>query len=142
VYNNFAVELRKNGENGRAFEIYLDVLKYDVPDREIILENMKTAGLKFAEEFRGNMKLDEAIAVYKKILQQNPRKREFILCEMAMTYLEMQDQASASSRLMEAIYINPKLTEAPEFRSYGDLYNIGAEMIKKIQESFLGMKIR
>ncbi|MDH5543342.1 MAG: tetratricopeptide repeat protein [Nitrospinota bacterium] len=142
VYNNFAVELRKNGESGRAFEIYLDVLKYDVPDRAIIVENMRTAGMMFANEFRQNMKLDEAIAVYKKILQQNPKKREFILCEMAVTYLEMQDQAAASSRLMEAIYINPKLTESAEFQKYGDLANIAMEMIKKIQESFLGVKTR
>lgn len=141
VFNNYAVELRNNGETGRAFDTYIELLKYDVPDREIITENMRLAGLRYAQEFRVAGMMEESITIYKKVLTHNPRKKEFVLCEMAMAYLGMQDQASASSRLMEAVYINPKLTESKEFKQYGDLANIAQEMIKKIRISFLGEKL-
>jgi tetratricopeptide (TPR) repeat protein len=140
VFNNYAVELRNNGEIGRAFDTYTELLKHNVPDRDIIIENMRVAGLRYAQEFRGSGMMEEAIVIYKKVLMHNPRKKEFVLCEMAMAYLGIQDQAAASSRLMEAVYINPKLTESTEFKKYGDLTNIADEMIKKIRQSFLGEK--
>ncbi len=131
--NNFAVELRKNGEVGRAFEIYLEILEHDIPDKDIVIENLKTAGVCHAARLREEFKQEEAIPVYKKILTKNPKGKEWILLDFAMTLLEKQNQAKASLRLMEAIYINPRLMELEKFKqSYSDLGNLQEEMIKKL----------
>ena len=135
VFNNFAVELRKSGQNGKSFEIYSELLTYDIPDKDIVIENHKIAGLRYGNELRDDFKMDEALSTYKKILEFRPKGREWVLCELAMSYLELQDQAQASCRLMEAIYINPDLMEAKHFAQFQDLKNLRAEMVKKLTDS-------
>jgi tetratricopeptide (TPR) repeat protein len=142
AFNNLAVELRKNEQNGKAFEIYRELLAGDVPDREIIIENMKLAGLKHSAELKESMQYDDAIAVYRTILEHRPKNREWVLCELAHTYLELQDQARAANTFMEAIYVNPKLMESDKFAPYKDLGSLRKEMIKKLMESEPGQKIR
>ncbi|MBF0274845.1 MAG: hypothetical protein HQK84_06410 [Nitrospinae bacterium] len=137
AFNNFAIELRKKGNHGKAFEIYLEILqKKEVEDKAIVIENLKTAGLRYARKLRENFKMDDAINVYKDILSYKPKEKEWVLCELAMTFLELQNQAEASSRLMEAIYINPSLSKATRFKNnYPDLFNIKEEMIKKLSNA-------
>ncbi len=133
AFNNFAVELRKNGEEDKAFHIYQELMRFEIPDKDIVIENLKTAGLKYAANLREDFKSDEAITVYKNILSHDPRGKEWILCDLAMTYLEMQNQAQASCRLMEAIYLNPRLTDLEKFQeSYSDLRSLREEMFKKL----------
>lgn len=140
AYNNFAVELRKNGEHGQAFEAYLEVLRHEVPDRKIVLQNFAKAGRQYAEKLREEFNVDEAITVYKNILAyaENSDGREWILLDLAMAFLERQDQAQAATRLIEAVYINPKVLEMEEFkRKYSDLNNIKQEIIKKFTKGAL-----
>ncbi|MBI5179279.1 MAG: tetratricopeptide repeat protein [Nitrospinae bacterium] len=142
AFNNFAIELRKNGQYAKAFDIYAELLKFQVPDREIVVENMKTAGMRHVTGLKEKMKQDEAIAVLRTVLMHKPRHREWVLCELAATFLEMQDQAQASFALMEALYVNPKLMQSEKFAAYGDLKNLRQEMIKKLSESEPGSQIR
>ncbi|MBF0274846.1 MAG: tetratricopeptide repeat protein [Nitrospinae bacterium] len=134
AFNNFAVELRKNGNNGKAFEVYSELVRFpNVPDKEIIVENLKIAGVKFALELRDDFKMEKAINVYKIILSNKPKGKEWVLCECAMAFLETQDQANASSRLMEAIYINPTIVKSQRLKQmYPDLLNLQEEMVKKL----------
>ena len=134
VFNNFAVELRKNEQYGKAFEIYSELFHYDIPDRGIVIENHRTAGLRYGGDLRINFKMKEAITVYKKILSCGPKYQEWVLCELAMTYLELQDKPQASLRLMEALYINPSLMRAKRFEHYQDLKNLKHEMISILTE--------
>jgi tetratricopeptide (TPR) repeat protein len=139
AFNNYAVELRKNGQFKKAFEIYMELLRFDIPDRPIVLENLKTAGFRYASALRADLRFSEATDVYKNLLtfMQKSDGKEWILCELAMTYLEMQDQASASFRLMEAIYLNPNLMNKRQFEAYEDLRSLRVEMIKKLQKGAL-----
>ncbi len=133
AFNNFAVELRKNGEEDKAFQIYKELLRFDIPDKDIVVENLKTAGLNYAAKLRDDFKSEEAISVYKNILSHSPKGKEWILCDLAMAYLELQNQAQASCRMMEAIYVNPRLTELEKFQqSYSDLLSLKEEMFKKL----------
>lgn len=142
AFNNFAVELRKNEQYGKAFVIYRELLVNDIPDRDIIVENMKLAGLKHAATLKGSNRHDEAIAVLRAIMEYKPKSREWVLCELAQTFLELQDQARASFTLMEAIYINPKMMESENFIPYRDLASLRKEMMKKLMESEPGQQIR
>ncbi|MBF0170839.1 MAG: tetratricopeptide repeat protein [Nitrospinae bacterium] len=139
VFNNFAVELRKGGQFGKAFEIYLELLKYDIPDREIVVRNMRTAGLRYAQQLRDDWKHEEAVAVYKNVLvyMRKSDGMEWVLCEFAMTHIEMQDQASAAAKFVEAIYINPGLLTNEKFSDYADLASIAQEIVKKITKGAL-----
>lgn len=134
AFNNFAVELRKNGEFEKAFQVYLELLKYDIPDRYIVLKNMVTAGRKYAQWLRDESRFEEAIASYKNILiyASKIEGREWILCDLASTYLEINDPAQACSRLLEAAYVNSKLTQAKEFHQYKDLVDLKQEIFKKL----------
>lgn len=134
VFNNFAVELRKNGQEGKAFDIYIELLKYDISDKNIIIENLKRAGTNYAAHLRKNFKQKEAIPIYKTILGNNPQSKEWVLCDLAMTYLEMQNRTQASFRIMEAIYIDPGLMTKEKFKPYMDLVNLKKEMVKKLSE--------
>ncbi|MBI5186496.1 MAG: tetratricopeptide repeat protein [Nitrospinae bacterium] len=134
AFNNYAVELRKNGHEGKAFQIYMELLGHEIPDRNIVVENLKTAGLNHAVYLREHGRQEEAYHVYKDILKFNPRGKEWVLCDLAMAYLETQNQAQASFRLMEAIYINPRIMAAERFDRYRDLRNLREEMIKKLNE--------
>ncbi len=136
AYNNFAVELRRAKQYGRAYEIYSLLLEEEGEDEKIIIENLKVAGLNYAITLREEFQTEEAIDVYKKILSHKPKLREWVLCELAMTYLELQNQPEASSRIMEAIYINPSLVSSQRFLThYADLNNLRQEMIKKLSET-------
>ncbi len=134
VFNNFAIELRKNLMYGKAFEIYLEILRFDVPDRSIIVRNMITAGRRHSAQLRDEMKYDESVAVYKNILHYTKKSEgtERVLCDLALTYLEMQEQAKASACLIEAIYINPAMAEIDKYPEYKDLANLKQEIFKKL----------
>lgn len=139
AFNNFAVELRKSGQYGKAMVMYEELLGFDIHDKEIVAENYKTAARRHASALREKMRFTEAVAVYDKLLSLTAKSkgREWILCDQAETYLEMQDQAMASSRLMEAVYINPNLYETEEFKKYSDLANLRSEMMKKLTRGAL-----
>lgn len=132
AFNNFAVELRKNKQVGRAFEIYVELLKHDVSDRDIIIENLKVAGRNHAHHLRQSFKQKEAINVYQAIIKNNPQDKEWVLCDLATTYMELQDKTLASSTLMQAIYINPRLMSSKKFESYKELFSLKDEMVKKL----------
>ncbi len=144
VFNNFANELNKAKEHGRAFMIFVELMQYDLGNegKQVVIENLKQTGLILARNFREEGDYKKAKSAYKKVMSYRPKKREFVLCEMAMMDLELQNQAGAASRLTEALYINPKLTLAEEFAEYGDLANLAKEIIKKIKEAFFGEDIR
>ncbi len=135
AFNNFAVELRKNGQYGKAFEIYCELLRLEIPDREIVMENMKNAGLLHAAALNKSGRMDEAADVYRAVLAFHPAEREWILCDLALTHLSLDDRAQASLTLMEALYINPKLMEGPRFEPYGQLTALRDEMMNKLKES-------
>ncbi|MBF0293115.1 MAG: hypothetical protein HQK86_13265 [Nitrospinae bacterium] len=139
AFNNFAVELRKSGQYGKAMDIYEELLGFDIPDKDIVSENYKTASRRYAESLRDEMRFTEAVGVYDKLLSVTAKSkgREWILCDQAETFLEMQDQAMASSRLMEAVYINPNLYDREEFKKYSDLANLRSEMMKKLTKGAL-----
>ncbi len=139
VFNNFAVELRKGGQYGKAFEIYLELLQFDIPDRDIVIKNMRTAGLRYAKQLREEWKQEEAIAVYKNILiyMRKSDGMEWVLLEFADAFIEMQDQASAAAKFVEAIYINPGLMTNEKFDAYEDLGSIAQEIVKKITKGAL-----
>ena len=132
AFNNFAVELRKNGQVGKAFEIFKEILQHEVPDKAIIVENLKTSGLGYALAVREGYDLAKAANIYKEILSFKPTQMEWILCELAETYLEMDDQAQASFRLMEAIYANPNLARIKQFQKYTRLAGLLDDMTKKL----------
>jgi tetratricopeptide (TPR) repeat protein len=139
AFNNFAVELRKSGQYGKATAIYEELLGFDIPDKQIVAENYKTAARRHAATLRDKMRFTEAVAVYDKLLSITAKSkgREWILCDQAETFLEMQDQALASSRLMEAVYINPNIYDTEEFKKYSDLGNLRSEMMKKLARGAL-----
>ncbi|MBI5814117.1 MAG: tetratricopeptide repeat protein [Nitrospinae bacterium] len=138
AFNNFAVELRKNGEFGKAFEIYQELLKFRIPDREIVVENMVTAGLRYGATLRMAGRGEVATSVYLSVLGQRVREktRQSVLCELAATCLETGAPAEASSRLMEAVYLNPALMKEPGFAArYPRLVELSAEMKDKLDEA-------
>ncbi len=135
AFNNFAVELRKNGQYGKAFEIYAELLRLDIPDRDIVAENMKNAGQRHAAALKESGRADEAADVFRAILATHPAGREWILCDLALTCLSMGDRAQASLTLMEALYINPKLMKGPRFDSYKELAGLRDEIMNKLKES-------
>lgn len=67
AFNNFAIELRKNGQYGKSFEIYVELLNYDIPDRDIVVQNLKTAGMKYRAYLESKNKKEEAANVLKKL---------------------------------------------------------------------------
>jgi tetratricopeptide (TPR) repeat protein len=139
AFNNFAVELRKSGQYGKAMAIYEELLGFDIPDKDIVAENYKTAARRHAVALRDEMRFSKAVEVYDKLLSMTAKSkgREWILCDQAETYLDMQDQALASSRLMEAVYINPNIYETEEFKKHPDLANLLSEMMKKLTKGAL-----
>ncbi len=135
AFNNFAVELRKNGEYGKAFQIYMELLKHTIPDRDIVTQNLMTAGSAYGEALRKEPNLEKAVSVYENILACAPdcAEREWVLCDLAMALLEMKDNAQASSKLMEALYINNKLMQTERFKKlYGDLVILKENMMMKL----------
>jgi serine/threonine-protein kinase len=132
AFNNYAIALRKKGEYDRAFEIYMELLKRAIPERDVVLENMKTSGFRHAARLRNLGRYDDAKMVYKNILVQNPEGREWVLCELAMTYLETNEQPEACSRLVEAIFINTNLMKSEEFRQYKELEKLYHLMTHKL----------
>lgn len=135
AFNNFAVELRKNGEYGKAFQIYMELLKNTIPDRDIVTQNLMTAGSAYGKALRKEPNLEKAVYVYENILACAPdcAEKEWVLCDLAMTLLEMKDNAQASSKLMEALYINNKLMQTERFKKlYGELVILKENMMMKL----------
>lgn len=132
AFNNYAIALRKKGEYDRAFEIYMELLKRAIPDREVVLENMKNSGFRHAARLRNLGRYDDAKMVYKNILVQNPHGKEWVLCELAMTYLETNEEPEACSRFVEAIFINTNLMKSEEFGQYKELEKLYHLMTHKL----------
>jgi serine/threonine protein kinase/tetratricopeptide (TPR) repeat protein len=132
AFNNYAIALRKKGEYDRAFEIYMELLKRAIPERDVVLENMKTSGFRHATRLRNLGRYDDAKMVYKNILVQNPQGKEWVLCELAMTYLETNEQPEACARLVEAIFINTNLMKSEEFGQYKELEKLYHLMTHKL----------
>ncbi len=132
AFNNFAVELRKKGQYGKSFETYKELLQFKIPDKNIVVENMKKAGLAYAGKLKEDIKLNEATVVFKGILAANPKKPEWILCELAETYLEMNDHRQASNRIMEALFANPAIASKREFKKFKNLKSLISEMSEKL----------
>ncbi len=142
AFNNFAVELRKNGQHGMAFHSYCELLRHEIPDRDIVLENMKNAGLSYAAALAAAGETEKVVDTYRTIISLRPKGREWVLCELAIFFLGQQDQSQAAFTLMEAFYVNPKLMESPRFEAYRDLASLRNEMMKKLGESEPGKEIR
>lgn len=137
AFNNFAVELRKNGEFGKSMDIYIELLEYDIPDKDIIRQNLVTAGLHYAQKLRDDLDNDGAEKIYKKILGNASRGngKEWILCEFATLCLETKNHVGAASKLMEAIYTNPKLLKTERFKNkFPELVNLRKEIVLKLTE--------
>ena len=132
AFNNYAIALRKKGEYDRAFEIYMELLKRAIPERDVVIENMKTSGFRHAARLRGLGRYDDAKMVYKNILVQNPQGKEWVLCELAMTYLETGEEPGACSRFVEAIFINTNLMKSEEFGQYKELEKLYHLMTRKL----------
>jgi tetratricopeptide (TPR) repeat protein len=135
AFNNFAIISRKRGDLGRSFRIYTELLNHPVPDKPIVTENMKTAGLRYAAELRGKGLISDAKVVYNAVLSHNPRNKEWVLLELAMALLENRETGEAGSKLMEAIFLNPGLMKAEEFKPYRDLEKLYDEMLKRLSQA-------
>jgi tetratricopeptide (TPR) repeat protein len=131
AFNNFAVELRKSGSDEKAFSILREIIDYDIPDKSIIVENLKTAGVKYAATLRKSLKHQESIDIYKMILKNNPLEKEWVLCELAAAYMELKNKEEASLRLTEAVRINPQLVKQVKFKRYPVLNSLGKEISVK-----------
>ena len=128
AFNNFAIELRKSGNEERAYHILREIIDYDIPDKNIVVENLKIAGVKHAATLRKKSRHEEALAIYKLVLQHNPLQKEWVLCELAATYMETKNQAEASSKLREAVSINSQLVKQKKFKHYPVLNRLGKEL--------------
>jgi tetratricopeptide (TPR) repeat protein len=135
AFNNFAIVSRKRGDLGRSFRIYTELLKHPVPDKPIVIENMKTSGLRYATELRGKGLINDAKVVYSAVLAHNPRNKEWVLLELAMAMLENREAGEAGSKLMEAIFLNPGLMKADEFKPYHELEKLYDEMLKRLNQA-------
>jgi tetratricopeptide (TPR) repeat protein len=138
AFNNFAVELRKNGEYEKAFQTYMELLKYEIPDRDIVTRNLVTAGRRFALTLRDRGLYEEAVRSYKNMLiySEGQEGKEWILCDLASTYMALKDRSQASTRLLEAVYVNPELVRSPEFLAYKDLMELKQDIINRLSASF------
>ena len=131
AFNNFAVMSRKRGDLGRSFRIYLELLNHPVPDKPIVTENMKTAGLRYAAELRRKGRINDAKKVYGVVLSHNPRNKEWVLLELAMSLLENHEVVEAASKLNEAISLNPGLMKSEEFKPYRHLEKLHEATLAK-----------
>ena len=135
AFNNFAITSRKRGDLGRSFRIYTELLNHPVPDKPIVTENMKTAGLRYATELRGKGLINDAKVVYNAVLSHNPRNKEWVLLELAMALLENRETVEAGSKLKEAIFLNPGLMKAKEFKPYCALEKLYEETLKRFSQA-------
>lgn len=135
AFNNFAITSRRRGDLARAFRIYAELLNHPVPEKHIVTENMKTAGLRFASELRAKGMTNDAKTVYGVILSHNPRNKEWVLLELAMALLENRETAEAGSKLMEAIFLNPGIMKSDEFKPYRELEKLHEEMLRRLSQA-------
>ncbi|MBF0633471.1 MAG: protein kinase [Nitrospinae bacterium] len=135
AFNNFAIVSRKRGDLARSFRIYTELLKHPVPEKHIVTENMKTAGLRYGSELRKKGMINDAKAVYNTVLSYNPRNKEWVLLELAMAMLENRETAEAGSKLMEAIFLNPGIMKTEEFKPYRELEKLYEEMLKRLNQA-------
>ncbi|MBI4667396.1 MAG: protein kinase [Nitrospinae bacterium] len=130
-FNNYAVQLRKAGEYSRAYGIYQELLKYQIPEKTVVIENMKTAGMKHALQLRNLGRFEEAKAVYKTMLSLDAGEKEWMFCELASIGLESGDQPGACKWYNEAISHNPDMLKSEKFKKYPELENMCGLMVKK-----------
>ena len=138
--NNYAVELRKNGESEKAFDTLLRLLDMPIAHRDIVVVNMAPAARAAAAGHRAGGRADRAIAIYERALSRMSKShgKEWLLLDLALACLEKQDQAQAGARLVEAMYINPALFGHERFkRDYADLASLKEELIKKFTRGAL-----
>ncbi len=134
VFNNFAIELRKNGKDAKAFSIYRELLDLgDIPDYAIVLENYRRTGLVYAQNLRREFRHEDAIRIYKQILKARTKEKEWVLCELAAAYMEMELETEASLRLVEAVFVNSKLTDDEKFTPYRNLSTLSKRIIERLK---------
>ncbi len=136
AFNNYAVELRKNGQDEKAYHIYLELLdnKGEIPERGVIIDNMITAGLSYAYSLREGFHHEKAIKLYKNLLSFQPPEKEWILCELAVTYLEAGNKQEASYRFLEALFINPHIRKQSRFNRYRTLQKLKEFISSTLQD--------
>lgn len=123
AFNNFAIELRKNKEYQKAFEIYMELLKYKIPDKRIVVQNMMMAGRKYAQAARDSGESAKAVKIYQGIIKyaNNAQNMEWVFCDMAVACLEISNPDQALVFFNRAINLNENLTESEQFESYRPL---------------------
>ncbi len=116
----------------------MELLKFEIQDRDIVAKNLVTAGRRFAQKLRDQNRYEEAVSAYKNMLiySEDLKGKEWILCDLASVYLAMNDQPQACTRLLEASYINPELVRSTEFIAYKDLIGLKQDIINRLTTSF------
>jgi len=97
AFNNFAVELRKNKEYQKAFDIYMELIKYKITNKDVVIQGIITAGRKYALTARADGKTVKAVRIYEKITKhaKDAMNMECVFCDMAAAYLEIQNMEQA-----------------------------------------------
>lgn len=113
--NNLAIAMRKAGLVGRAFQVYLTLLDHPVPDREIILKNMRVAGVHHSRALRDEGEFPRALEVYRQIVRHTPGGRELLLMEMADISNAMGEKEDAREYVRQALRLRPSLRDDPRF---------------------------
>ncbi len=124
AFNNFAVELRKNGEYEKAFKIYTELLEYKIPDRDIVIQNMIKAGRECANAPRIASNSQKRIRIYEAIIKHahGARNLEWVLCDIAVLYLILKDTEQALVYFNMAVKTNKDLIESELFEAYKPLH--------------------
>jgi tetratricopeptide (TPR) repeat protein len=123
-FNNYAVGLRKRGEFGRAFDIYHEILRYDIRDLPIVLKNMQMAGTQRATELRNGFRFAEAAEVYELILTYDIPERGWVMLELAQTCLENNERGRAADAVRDALATDPAITSSAPFARFRSLLSL------------------
>ncbi len=116
--NNLAVKMRKRNMIARAFRVYLKLLDYAVPDREIILQNMRIAGIQLAKASHAKGEGEEALEAFRQVALHSPDGRELLLMEMAGICLERGEEEKGKEFIRQAIRLRPALREDSRYLGY------------------------
>jgi serine/threonine protein kinase/tetratricopeptide (TPR) repeat protein len=132
AFNNLAIRLRRRGEHGQGFEIYTQLLRYPIPDRDIVTENMRRTGVAYAAGLREAGRFDEAAGVLRETLNHAIKEKEWTLCEFAETLLAADHADEARIRFMEALFMNQNLMKDDRFARYPRLAPLYEEMMTQL----------
>lgn len=126
AFNNFAVELRKNGEHAKAYGIYAELLKYKVPDRNIVMQNMVMAGRRYAQSLGDAGDGAESMNILEDVIRQcqGAASLEWAHLDMARAHLDAGDMEKAALGLEDAMKINPGVVDSERFTPYKALLDI------------------